>query len=151
MSKLSLSNRLAPSAGYLVLLLALSVAAIFVLFAQHTASAGERPFKPVDLTCEQYADYRLKSPTSYSNSLSYVLGYLKAAQDMKMIRRISLRNTEGFLFQYCYSNPNKTLQSAIESLLKPEMRAAYHKGRSMKLAARDKKGAMAVRNPLEKK
>lgn len=148
MSNYKLSNRLAPSIGYLVLLLTLSVVAIFVLFSQHTASAGERPFKPVDLTCEQFSDYRLKAPTAYSNSLNYVLGYLKAAQDFKAVRRINLRHTEGFLFEYCYSNPNESLQAAIESLMNPKMLSQYRKGRSLKLADRSKQGNMAVRNPL---
>jgi len=148
MSNYKLSNRLAPSIGYLVLLLTLSVVAIVVLFSQHTASAGERPFKPVDLTCEQFSDYRLKAPTAYSNSLNYVLGYLKAAQDFKAVRKINLRNTEGFLFEYCYSNPNESLQAAIESLMNPKMLSQYRKGRSLKLADRSKQGNMAVRNPL---
>ena len=140
-----------PGVGFLVALLMISIVAILVLFSQVGAMASEQPsFRPVDLTCKEFSKYRMKSPTRYGNSLNYVLGYLKAAQDMKMIRPITLRHTEGFLFQYCYSNPEQTLQTAIESLLKPEMRAAYRKGSALKHAARSKKGAMAVRNPLEK-
>lgn len=149
MSNYKLSNRLAPSIGYLVLLLTLSVVAIVVLFSRSTRRLPhERPFKPVDLTCEQFSDYRLKAPTAYSNSLNYVLGYLKAAQDFKAVRKINLRNTEGFLFEYCYSNPNESLQAAIESLMNPKMLSQYRKGRSLKLADRSKQGNMAVRNPL---
>jgi len=150
MSKTSSNNRLTPSVGYLLALLMISVVAILVLFSQRGVLAAEPTFRPVDLTCQEFSKYRMKAPTRYSNSLNYVLGYLKAAQDMKLMRKVNLRHTEGFLFQYCYSNPKQTLQAAIESLMEPKMRAAYRKGSALKLAARSKRSAMAVRNPLAK-